>query len=133
VIGLLARRRDFPLFQTVWTFSVALLRAPSLELKQLVCETGHLPPYIDEVKNEWSCASISHYVPACCAQGHLYFKFTLHGLPYPPQLPPVCFKYGTRLIQDLCTGQINPLQMKQRLLYLKTQFIPRSKHFSLWL
>ena len=25
---------------------------------------------------------------------------------------------------------INPLNMKRRLLYLKTQFVPRSKHFS---
>ena len=25
---------------------------------------------------------------------------------------------------------INPLKMKHRLLYLKTQFVPRSKHFS---
>jgi len=25
---------------------------------------------------------------------------------------------------------INPLKTKRRLLYLKTQFIPRSKHFS---
>jgi len=25
---------------------------------------------------------------------------------------------------------INPLKMKRRLLYLKTQFIPRCKHFS---
>ena len=27
----------------------------------------------------------------------------------------------------------NPLKTKGRLLYLKTQFIPRSKHFSSWL
>ena len=26
--------------------------------------------------------------------------------------------------------QINPLNTKRRLLYLKTQFVPRSKHFS---
>ena len=26
--------------------------------------------------------------------------------------------------------QINPLKTKRRLLYLKTQFVPRSKHFS---
>jgi len=25
---------------------------------------------------------------------------------------------------------INPLKMKSRILYLKTQFVPRSKHFS---
>jgi hypothetical protein len=74
VAGLLARKRDCPLFQTICTFSGALLRAPSLELKQLVCETGHLPPYIDEVKNEWSCVSVSHFVPARHAQGHLYFN-----------------------------------------------------------
>ena len=27
-------------------------------------------------------------------------------------------------------NQINPLNTKRRLLYLKTQFVPRSKHFS---
>ena len=27
-------------------------------------------------------------------------------------------------------SQINPLNTKRRLLYLKTQFVPRSKHFS---
>ena len=78
MVGLLARRRDFLLFQTVWTFSGALLRDPSLELKQLVCETGRLPPYIDEVKNDWSCVSVSHFVPARRAQGHLYFNFYTH-------------------------------------------------------
>jgi len=29
--------------------------------------------------------------------------------------------------------QINPLKLKRRLLYLKLQFVPRSKHFSSWL
>ena len=28
------------------------------------------------------------------------------------------------------TRFINPLKTKRRLLYLKTQFVPRSKHFS---
>ena len=28
------------------------------------------------------------------------------------------------------TAYINPLKTKRRLLYLKTQFVPRSKHFS---
>jgi len=28
---------------------------------------------------------------------------------------------------------LNPLKMKRRLLYLKTQFLPCSKHFSSWL
>ena len=27
-------------------------------------------------------------------------------------------------------GNINPLKTKRMLLYLKTQFVPRSKHFS---
>ena len=30
----------------------------------------------------------------------------------------------------LCTTSFNPLNTKRRLLYLKTQFVPRSKHFS---
>ena len=28
------------------------------------------------------------------------------------------------------TARLNPLKTKRRLLYLKTQFVPRSKHFS---
>ena len=28
------------------------------------------------------------------------------------------------------SAQFNPLQTKRRLFYLKTQFVPRSKHFS---
>jgi hypothetical protein len=75
VACLLASKRDFPLFQTVWTGSGGLLRAASLELKKLVCETGHLATYIDEVKNEWSYSSISHCVPIQCTQGHHYFNF----------------------------------------------------------
>ena len=34
-----------------------------------------------------------------------------------------------RLCRSMCTN-INPLKTKRRLLYLKTQFVPRSKHFS---
>ena len=30
---------------------------------------------------------------------------------------------------DVAHWQINPLKTKRRLLYLKTQFVPRSKHF----
>ena len=33
-------------------------------------------------------------------------------------------------IRVLHGGHINPLNKKRRLLYLKTQFVPRSKHFS---
>jgi len=42
---------------------------------------------------------------------------TLHGLPYPPHLPPVCFKCGTFLIQDFCTGQIKSEQRISRPLF----------------
>ena len=31
---------------------------------------------------------------------------------------------------SLIAVKINPLNTKRRLLYLKTQFVPRSKHFS---
>ena len=34
------------------------------------------------------------------------------------------------LIQVSCYYMINPLNTKRRQLYLKTQFVPRSKHFS---
>jgi len=36
-----------------------------------------------------------------------------------------CFR--TRLA---AISQVNPLKAKRRLFYLKTQFLPRSKHFS---
>ena len=37
------------------------------------------------------------------------------------------FFYSSRKRRDI---NINPLNTKRRLLYLKTQFVPRSKHFS---
>jgi hypothetical protein len=39
------------------------------------------------------------------------------------------------LVPVLCGFSLilNPLEMKHRLLFLKTQFVPRSKHFSSWL
>ena len=33
----------------------------------------------------------------------------------------------------LCYEEFSSLHTKRRLLYLKTQFVPRSKHFSSWL
>ena len=35
--------------------------------------------------------------------------------------------------KEYLKANINPLKMKRRLLYLKTKFIPHSKHFSSWL
>ena len=37
---------------------------------------------------------------------------------------------STQLISKFPPLHINPLNTKRRLLYLKTQFVPRSKHFS---
>ena len=34
-----------------------------------------------------------------------------------------------RLVQNIYVRYINPLKTKRRLLYLKTQLVPRSKHF----
>ena len=44
-------------------------------------------------------------------------------------------EYCKRLLKLWNSGEtyINPLKTKRRLLYLKTQFVPRSKHFSSWL
>jgi hypothetical protein len=42
-------------------------------------------------------------------------------------------KYRNLFIRCLHHITRNPLQTKRRLLYLKTQIIPRSKHFSSWL
>ena len=39
-------------------------------------------------------------------------------------------KNEPELCSRLRTLEINPLNAKRRLLYLKTQFVPRSKHFS---
>ena len=43
-----------------------------------------------------------------------------------------CFFTATMVTRNLLavTSYINPLKTKRRLLYLKTQFVPRSKHFS---
>jgi hypothetical protein len=35
--------------------------------------------------------------------------------------------------EELLKAFFNPLQTKLKLLYLKTQAVPRSKHFSPWL
>ena len=35
-----------------------------------------------------------------------------------------------QFVHDNTNSSINPLKTKRRLLYLKTQFVPRSKHFS---
>ena len=38
--------------------------------------------------------------------------------------------YSNILFEEIKTCWINPLNTKRRLLYLKTQIVPRSKHFS---
>ena len=38
--------------------------------------------------------------------------------------------FGQKLHVDRWEDNINPLKTKRRLLYLKTQIVPRSKHFS---
>ena len=40
------------------------------------------------------------------------------------------FHYVITYVRFTVPGDINPLNTKRRLLYLKTQFVPRSKHFS---
>ena len=40
------------------------------------------------------------------------------------------FIHTARYILVAKNVRINPLKTKRRLLYLKTQFVPRSKHFS---
>ena len=45
----------------------------------------------------------------------------------------VCHCYVLRTLLSWCVSEttaFNPLKTKRRLLYLKTQFVPRSKHFS---
>ena len=47
------------------------------------------------------------------------------------------YRYGQDLLNFCFTynfkSEINPLNTKHRLLYLKTQFVPRCKHFPTWL
>ena len=38
--------------------------------------------------------------------------------------------YVSQVLRKYWSYCINPLNTKRRLLYLKTQFVPRSKHFS---
>jgi hypothetical protein len=67
-----------------------------------------------------------------------YRKFrkqvTLSVMHYNHNLPEVilnlCSFFWSKIYDILIHTIINPLNMKHRLLYLKTQFIPRSKHFS---
>ena len=40
------------------------------------------------------------------------------------------YQFGFRRGKGSRAAQINPLKTKRRPLYLKTQFVPRSKHFS---
>ena len=42
-------------------------------------------------------------------------------------------KFDASLSVVIFTYRLNPLNAKRRLLYLKTQFVLRSKHFSSWL
>ena len=42
----------------------------------------------------------------------------------------VSYSFHRRYMTSAADSLINPLNTKRRLLYLKTQFVPRSKHFS---
>jgi len=47
-------------------------------------------------------------------------------------IPYLQFIYTSQEIKSTSfTSSFNPLQTKCRLFYLKTQFVPRSKHFSI--
>ena len=50
------------------------------------------------------------------------------NLPYNTKKWGICKKYIQAVLKY--TENINPLKTKRGLLYLKTQFVPRSKHFS---
>ena len=72
--------------------------------------------------------------------------FFSHYLPYLVAVDTICCSFLFHVAPDIALGSellnpplgetftqiinINPLKTKRRLLYLKTQFVPRSKHFS---
>jgi hypothetical protein len=107
VVGLLARNRDFPLFQTVWTFFGALLRAPSLELNNWCVSLTTCLHILMRLRMSGAVPLSPTMYLHVMHRVIFILTFTFNGLPYPFQLPPVFFKFGTLLIQDLCTGQIN--------------------------
>jgi hypothetical protein len=41
-----------------------------------------------------------------------------------------CFLFGRNIFLSTLFSSLNPLKWKRRLLCLKTQFVPRSKHLS---
>ena len=58
------------------------------------------------------------------------FNFALECVIKKVQASQKGFKFNERHRLLFCADDINPLNTKGRLLYLKTQFVPRSKRFS---
>ena len=62
---------------------------------------------------------------------HSVSKYTTREARLPRNIFPFkAYCLSTEIALDLSKSRINPLNTKRRLLYLKTQFVPRSKHFS---
>ena len=70
--------------------------------------------------------------------GPVYVGFVMDkvttGQDASPSTSVFAHQYHSPRAQNRChSSTINPLKTKCRQLYLKTQFVPRSKHFSSWL
>ena len=63
---------------------------------------------------------------------HTFCSFFSLSFSYNPPCTLCVLSRATKvsILQLATAGNINPLNTKRRLLYLKTQFVPRSKHFS---
>ena len=87
------------------------------------------------VLNKWSLRSILGYETIEISVYLLTFAASVFRVEVaPPLLVPLGrWKLRSQLRQYLLCDDpevFNPLKTKRRLLYLKTQFVPRSKHFS---
>jgi hypothetical protein len=85
-----------------WTFAIILLWSPH----EYYTEIAHL--YL---------VSTNIYPARCISEVFKYKKVSI-------------LQHGICEVIIGMTFDINPLNTKRRLLYLKTQFVPRSKHFS---
>ena len=71
------------------------------------------------------CSTISQNKPCFQRCRHNYRAYVTHYL----KVSVIIFRRTTQV----CLTLFNPLRTKRRPLYLKTQFVPRCKHFSSWL
>ena len=101
--------------------------SPRIPLRQI-------PPSGVEVKNTWNHI----YTPSTYACGAVVIRHFLHFNPITlhtwrhainQPFHQLVWKYTRRMKFFWSGGSFKPLKTQRRLLYLNTQFVPRSKHF----